>query len=405
MAAIGRVYENVLEEHLTQNKQMIFLAGPRQVGKTTLSLLVEKKFSHIHYLNWDNTQHQHLIIRGPKFVCENIQLEKQTESDHIIIFDELHKFSRWKQFLKGFYDTYHKKAHIIVTGSSRLDIYKKLSDSLMGRYFLYRIHPLSVAEIIAPKIIENEVRPPKRIDSQKFNYLYEWGGFPDPYIQANKRFHNKWLRLRYQQTFHEDLRSLTDIQEIAQLEMLATLLKDRTGQLINYSDFARDINVSVPSIKRWIDSLSAFYYCFTVKPWHKNVSSSLKKQPKIYLWDWSDIQDSGARCENFVASHLLKAVHFWTDTGLGEYELYFLRDKQKREVDFLVTKNNEPWFLVEVKQSQHAGMSQGLYHFQEQTKAGHAFQVVLDMDYVAKDCFSYTSPVIVSMKTFLSQLV
>lgn len=402
---VKRIYEALIQEHLAKNRQMIFLAGPRQVGKTTLSLLAKKFSKNIYYLNWDNLEYQHLIIRGPKYVIQKLGLDELASAPAIIIFDELHKFSRWKQFLKGFFDTYGARHKLIVTGSAKLDIYKRIGDSLMGRYFLYRIHPLSVAELISPIVLNKEIRPPKKIAKEKLKNLLHFGGFPEPFIHADKKFHHKWLRFRYQQTFHEDIRSLTEIQEMAQLEMLAGLLKARAGQLINYSDLARDINVSVPTIKRWIDSLSAFYYSFTIKPWFKNVGSSLKKQPKIYLWDWSDIEDSGAKNENFVASHLLKAVNFWTDCGMGNYDLFFVRDKQKREVDFLVTKNQKPWFLVEVKTSKQAGLSQSLLSFQKQTEAEHAFQVVFDMEVIEEDCFKFKTPIIVPVETLLSQLV
>jgi predicted AAA+ superfamily ATPase len=142
-----------------------------------------------------------------------------------------------------------------------------------------------------------------------------------------------------------------------------------------------------------------------LKPWSKNIRSSLRKEPKVFLWDWSLIENQGSRVENFVASHLLKSVHYWTDFGLGKYELFYLRDKQKREVDFLVVKDNLPWFLVEVKTSNNSGISKSLYTFQEQTGAKHAFQVIFDMDYVDKDCFNHHEPVIVPAKTFLSQLI
>jgi predicted AAA+ superfamily ATPase len=401
---MNRIYEIIIQQHFAANRQMIFLAGPRQVGKTTLSLLAKKIYKNLHYLNWDNTEHQHLIIRGPKHVYESLTLH-HLSSDHIVIFDELHKFSRWKQFLKGFFDTYGNQLKIIVTGSAKLDVYKRIGDSLMGRYFLYRIHPFSVAEVVSPQPIEHEIRSPKKIPETQFQQLLEFGGFPEPFLKSNKRFYRQWSDSRYQQTFHEDIRSLTEIQEMAQFEMLATLIKSQAGQLVNYSNFATAINVSTPTIKRWIDSLSAFYYSFTIQPWFKNVSRSLLKQPKIYLWDWSALSDTGAKMENFVASHLLKAIHFWTDYGLGQYGLYFIRDKDKREVDFLVTKNHQPWFLVEVKHSKKTELSPTLEIFQKQTSASHAFQVVFDMPYVDKNCFEYHSPIIVPAQTLLSQLI
>lgn len=156
---------------------------------------------------------------------------------------------------------------------------------------------------------------------------------------------------------------------------------------------------------RWLEILARVYYCFTIPPWHKNVTRSLIKEPKLYLWDWSALDDVGARAENFIASHLLKAVHLWNDQGFGEYGLHFLRDKDKNEVDFILVKNNQPWFLVEVKYSPNSRIGPQLNKFPKQTGAKHAFQVVIDLPYEDVDCFSYTKPVIVPAKTFLSQLV
>ena len=274
----------------------------------------------------------------------------------------------------------------------------------MGRYFIYRMHPFSVSEILTDKIAENEIRKPQIIDNSSFEQLLTFGGFPEPLLKADKRFYNRWRRLRTEQFFHEDIRDLTNVQEIAQLEILAEILKNQTGQLANYSTLANAINVSVDTIRRWIQVLENLYFCFCIKPWSSNVKKSLLKQPKIYLWDWTLCGNIGARNENFIASHLLKAVHLWTDIGIGDYELFYIRDKIKREVDFLVTKNKIPWFLVEVKTSKDS-LSPNLKFFQQQIKAEYAFQVTINMDYVDRDCFTESGPVIVPAKTFLSQLV
>lgn len=157
--------------------------------------------------------------------------------------------------------------------------------------------------------------------------------------------------------------------------------------------------------ENWIEILNALYYSFELRPWSKNISRALIKEPKYYLWDWAQVMDSGARAENFVASHLLKAVHFWTDSGFGRYEMHYIRDKEQRGVDFLVTKNEKPWFLVEVKMSDNKGISPGLIYFQKETGAEHAFQVVIDLPWVNRNCFEVDQPVIVPARTFLSQLV
>ncbi len=400
-----RVYEIILEEHLAHNRQMIFLSGPRQVGKTTTSLEASSESPLHYYFNWDNEDHRTLIIEGPLAVAREARLEEVREVLPIIVFDEIHKYRNWKRFLKGFFDTYEKKCRILVTGSARLDVYKRDGDSLMGRYFLYRLHPLSVREITDPSLPNKEIRNPCEIASADYEALMTYSGFPEPYLKRSKAFFNHWKRLRIEQLFREDLRDLSRVQEISQIQLLAEILQEEASHALNHSTLAAKIKVSAPTLHRWIELLKNLYFCFTIQPWSKNLNRSLIKEPKIYLWNWALIEDVGARLENFVASHLYKAVQFWTDQGYGDYGLYYLRDKDKREVDFLVTKDRKPWFLVEAKASGHNGISRWLYYYQEKLKVPHAFQIGFDLPYVDQDCFKFNEPVIVPAKTFLSQLV
>lgn len=362
--------------------------------------------SPIHYyFNWDNDDHRNLIIEGPQAIAREARLDEMRTTLPILVFDEIHKYRNWKRFLKGFFDTYEKKCRILVTGSSRLDIYKRGGDSLMGRYFLYRLHPLSIREIVDPRLNNREIQNPQEIVSADYEALVTYGGFPEPYLKRNKTFYNHWKRLRIEQLFREDLRDLSHVQEIGQMQLLADILLEEASHSLNHSMLAAKIKVSLPTLLRWIELLKNLYFCFTIQPWSKNLSRSLIKEPKIYLWNWALIDDPGARLENFVASHLYKAVQFWTDRGLGEYGLYYLRDKDKREVDFLVTKDKKPWFLVEAKSSGKQGISRWLYYYQEKLKVPHAFQIAFDLPYVDRDCFEFQGPIIVPAKTFLSQLV
>lgn len=402
---LKRIYEDVIDEHFKENRQMLFLVGPRQVGKTTTSLEIAEPRPNHYYLNWDIQKDRETIVQGPDHVAISLGLNRALEELPMIVFDELHKYSRWKTFLKGFFDKYAKVVQIIVTGSARLDVYKMGGDSLMGRYFLYRLHPLSVGEIVNPSFRASEWVQPKKISDEKWSALVAYGGFPEPFLRHSSPFHTRWKRLRTQLLFEEDLRDQTRIHELKQMQILAEILSNQVGGLINYSSLAKMVNVSVDTVKRWIETLKSFYYCFSLQPWTQNISRSLIKEPKIFMWDWSTVKDEGARFENLVASHLLKAVHYWSDRGLGDYELYFLRDKEKREVDFLVVKNGKPWFLVEAKCNDKNGISKSLYHYQKQTEASHAFQVSAKMAYVQKDCFSYTEPIIVPARTLLSQLI
>jgi len=399
-----RLYKAIIEEHFKNDRQMLFFIGPRQGGKTTVSLMARELTDRFTYLNWDNLDHRAVILKGTASVADYIGLNKLSSKIPVVVFDELHKYGKWKIFLKGFFDVNKGKVHIIVTGSSRLDAYRKGGDSLMGRYFPYRLHPLSLAELHRVVLSDNEIHKPES-HPQDLQKLWEYGGFPEPFLKQNNRFLNRWKSLRQRQLVKEDIRDLSRIQELGQIEILVEILKYKSGQLVNYTTFASKVGVSVDTIRRWLKTLQSFFYCFNLQPWSKNVPRSLLKEPKIYLWDWTSVVTEGERFENLVACHLLKAVHLWTDRGLGDYDLWFIRDKEKREVDFLVTRDKKPWFLVEVKLSEKDNISKNLFYFQEKLKTKHAFQVVFDMEYVARDCFSHSAPVIVPAQTFLSQLV
>jgi uncharacterized protein len=399
-----RIYQELISQHLSQLRQMVFLMGPRQVGKTTISLESAAEWPQHFYFNWDNPTERLLFIEGPDAIARQTGLEEILENQPILIFDEIHKFGKWKNFLKGFFDLYEKKTRIIVTGSARLNVYKKGGDSLMGRYFYYRVHPLSVAEIVTPVLIEKEIRHPAPILENDWSALLEHGGFPEPYLQRSPAFSRRLRAIRKDQLFREDIRDGTRIQELGQLELLAELLRLQAAESMDYQSLAKKVRVSIDTIRRWLEVLKSFYYCFSIQPWSINISRSLIKEPKLYLWDWSLVDEEGHRNENVVASHLLKAVHFWNDRGLGDYGLYYLRTKDKIETDFLVTRNKKPWFLVEVK-TKAKGLSPGLYHFQKETEAPHAFQVAFDLPFVNKNCFEERGPILVPAQTFLSQLV
>lgn len=237
-----RIYEEVISQHLSQFRQMIFLMGPRQVGKTTLSKDSSQKWPSHFYFNWDHSSERLLIIEGPSAIAEQVGLDTLSEITPIIIFDEIHKFRKWKTFLKGFFDKYEKSVKIIVTGSARLNVYKKGRDSLMGRYFHYRIHPFSVAEISNPTILEKEIREePIPILTDQWESLVQFGGFPEPFIQSSKSFSKKLQTLRNKQLFYEDIRDGTRIQEIAQMELLAELIRRQSSRSLDYQSLAKKL--------------------------------------------------------------------------------------------------------------------------------------------------------------------
>jgi hypothetical protein len=401
-----RLYEHILSEHLENERQMLFLTGPRQVGKTTTSLKVAERRGRFTYLNWDNVDHQKPIVAGPSGLAEALDLATLRDDRPVLILDEIHKYPGWRNLLKGFFDTYAEAADVLVTGSARLSVFNTSGDSLMGRYFSYRMHPLSVAEIVRPAIGEPPgERPPAAIDDDAFDTLVEFGGFPEPLTKQDTRFANRWRRLRHQQLFREEMRDLTRIQEVAKVSTLAQLVVQRVGQLTAYASLANAVDASIDSVKRWLSTLESLYFCFAVRPWHRNVARALRKEPKFYLWDWSLVSEPGARFENFVAGALLKACHFWTDAGFGELDLHFLRDKEKREVDFLIARDGAPWLLVEAKSSGRPGLSPSLASYHEQLGNVRALQVARDLPYVDRNCFELGRPMIVPARTFLSQLV
>ena len=402
METQGRIYDALLADHFAHNRQMAFVSGPRQVGKTTTC----RRHADA-YCNWDNLDDRELILAGPARLAAGFSVERLSETLPVALFDELHKFPRWKPFLKGLYDTYANQLRIIVTGSSRLDIYRRGGDSLMGRYFAYRMHPFTVAETICRDLPDPDriVRPPRPVEPGEFDALWTYGGYPEPFLRRDTRFGRRWQSLRLTQLVREDVRDLTQVQQIDQMEVLVRQLSRGSGRQLVYGTLARETRVSIDTVRRWIAALCDFHLGFLVRPWFRNVSRSLRKEPKWYLRDWADIEEDGPRSETFVACHLLKAVEGWNDMGLGRFDLGYLRDKEKREVDFLVARDGEPWFLVEAKHRE-TSLSPSLLHYQRQVGAPFAFQVVMDADYLDADCFAAPGPpLVVPARTLLSQLV
>lgn len=400
MKKYPRIYGTIVDEHLRKYRQMVFLSGPRQVGKTTIGEDVATD-----YLSWDDDVVRRLVKQGQRAVVDAYGLAELREGERIVAFDEIHKYGPWKQFLKGFYDAYSRGVKVVVTGSARLDVYKRGGDSMMGRYFPYRMHPFSVAELLDVSLPgEGLIRAPQRLADDEWEALLRFGGFPDPFVRRDVRFSRRWNALRFEQLTQSDVRDMTQIVELDQLSVLAEILNHRSGEQLVYRNLAVEVGVDEKTIKKWIKALKSLYFGFEVRPWFKNIENSLRKTAKWYMRDWSQIEDLGKRAETLVACHLLKAVEGWTDMGYGDFSLGYLRDKQKREVDFVVVKDGSPWFLVEVK-SRDENMSSNLAHYQRLTGAKHAFQVVVDAAYVDRDCFEVSSPVVVPARTFLSQLV
>lgn len=375
---MNRIYSRLIVDHLSENRQMALLSGPRQVGKTTLARAV---LPSAVYLNYDVVDDALKIRHGVDQIVATLNLDTPARQSHAVVFGEIHKYAQWKRFLKGVFDRYEKDLKIIATGSARMDIYRRGGDSLMGRAFNYRVHPLSIGELASDACdLEELFQRPKDISLVDRSRLLQFGGFPEPYLNGTRRFYVRWQNSRLDKIFNEDLRDLSRVQDLRGVRAMAELLQMRVSGEINYASLARDLGVSSDTVKGWIGLLESVYFCYSVRPYFKNVSNSIRKMPKIYLWDWSLVADRGARNENFVASHLLKSVDWWTDSGLGRFEFGYIRDKQQHEVDFVVVKDGEPWMLIEVKSSLDEPLSHNLKAFAEKLKVGYAFQVAVEAE-------------------------
>ena len=333
---------------------MILLAGPRQVGKTTIAQMALESWPDKGvYLNWDIAGHRKRILNGEDLLADWRRPAKRP----MIVFDELHKMRRFKSWLKGFYDEFRNETAVWVTGSGRLDLYQKGSDSLLGRYFLYRMHPFSLGELHGLKKEDDLPDPEQRwkifingdLKGADIEPLLTFGGFPEPYIKQEKSFHSRWIRSRRELITHEDVRDLTRIEDVDRLEHLVRLLNPRVASPLSINSLREDLDVAFETVRGWLYTLERLYYIFAVAPYSHRLQRAIKREKKFYYWDWSEVKDESARLENFIMSHLLKTCHTWSDFGLGEFELWYVRDREKREVDALVIRDNQPWLMVEVK--------------------------------------------------------
>ena len=333
--------------------KMVFLGGPRQVGKTTFSksLLVDASDSSPAYLNWDNIEDRKKILAGD-----------WPRREKLIVLDELHKFSKWRGLIKGFYDKLKNTHRFLVTGSARLDYYRKGGDSLLGRYHYYRMHPLTLPEA-SPQFSKNDLQR-----------LLTFGGFPEPYLKQDAIALKRWHRQRRERVIYSDIRDLENIKEISNMELLINALPARIGSPLSRKNLAQELEVDFKTIEKWLTILENVYYCYRIAPFGAPRIKAVKKEQKIYLWDWSELEDEGPLWENFVASHLLKYCHYHEDTQGDKMELRFLRDTEGREIDFVVLKNRKPLFAVECKSGERQA-SPHLKYFSERTSIPLFYQV------------------------------
>jgi len=349
-------------------EKMVFVGGPRQVGKTTLAReLVSDHFPHFGYFNWDNRQDR-----------RNIMQSHWPGDAEMIILDEIHKYKKWKSLVKGEYDKLKDKYSFLITGSARLDLYRKGGDSMLGRYHYYRLHPFTLAEVVGNKSVPpvlKEIPVHSQNHKELFSALLKFGGFPEPFLKQNARVLRRWHSEKVDRLFREDIRDIEQVRDIVSMQLLGDLLPDRAGSLLSLNSLREDLEVSHRAVSNWMNILESFYYCFRIYPYAAKNFRSLKKEAKLYLWDWSEVDQEPARFENCVASHLLKLVHFFQDYEGYKAQLYYLRSIEKKEVDFLVTIDQKPWFALEAK-SNDINPSPHLYYFMEKLKIPYSYQVV-----------------------------
>lgn len=311
------------------NSKIVLLTGPRQTGKTTLSKQLCPAYD---YFNYDAVE-------------DRVQLRQKSwdRSKPLIIFDELHKMKDWKRWIKGVYDKEGLTPKIIVTGSAMLNTYKKVGDSLAGRYFQFQLYPLDLKEII-------QFDPSIKME-EAFDQLWHCSGFPEPFLKNSETYYKRWRKGHLDIILRQDLVDIQSVRDIQAIETLVQLLKSRVGSGVSYASLARDLERDINTVKRWLQLLENLFIIFRVTPYHKNIARALLKEPKYYFYDIAQVEGDGARLENLVALSLQKELSFIEDTEGCKNQLHYLRTKDGREIDFLILIDGKPTHMIEVKMS------------------------------------------------------
>lgn len=331
------LYDQILKD---LKKKMVFITGPRQVGKTYLSKQIMRNYNSPQYLNFDDKDGRQIIIE-----------QSWKLNTDLIIFDEIHKMKNWKNYLKGIFDSKMQNQSILVTGSARLDTLRKSGDSLAGRYFHLRLNPLSVKEV-------NDNFSPYNI-LEKFNKL---STFPEPFLTDSIEEASRWRNQYFKDLIREDIIDFSRIGEIKTMELLLNILRTKVGSTLSFNSLSEDLQVSPTTIQKYIQILESLYIIFLIRPFHKLLYRSLKKKPKLYFYDTGlIIGDDGIKLENNCAMSLLKYIQYQYDVKGKNIKLNYLRTKDKKEVDFIIVEDNYPKTLIEVKLSDRKPSKQLLY--------------------------------------------
>lgn len=362
---IPRIAENyAFDENLT-GKHMIFLAGPRQVGKTMLAKnWLKKKGSIPLYFNWDEISTRQAYYSDSRF------FESPARSLGIrnpwIVFDEIHKRPRWRDILKGAYDFFGNEFRFLITGSARLDLFRRSGDSLVGRYNLFHMMPLNILEITRShhvscflkekdpqalfRAFEKQVSQPLLPDVlDAYDALCRYGPFPEPFLKQNERFSRRWHQDYISLVIRQDLKDISRVAEIDKVENLLFLIPSRVMVPLSMANLAGELEVAHTTVKSWLEQLKRLYLLFPVGPWTRKISRGLKKENKWYFLDWYYAPEGPARLENMVATYLYRVCLAMTDMGYGNFRLHYIRTLDKKEIDFVIAADNRPVMAVEVK--------------------------------------------------------
>ncbi len=380
------------------NGRMSFVCGPRQIGKTTLAQShLERINQSENYHNWDSLSLRQEFASNSFFFIENMSLplsrskKLSAEERQWVVFDEIHKYPRWKNILKGYYDEWKNSINFVITGSARLDYLRRSGDSLVGRYFLFKMNPLHPHDLTGfvlnrdsawhPKSPVIPFDEPDKTFQDATAQLYDLNGFPEPVSVGTKEFYERWKNEHISLITNEDVRDLSRITHIQKLQTLVFLLPERVGSPLSLNNLKNILGCAHASVKNWLDALQKVYLVFEVAPFATRLKRSVLKELKYYFWDWGLLEDQGKRFENFIAVQLQRAVSAWNEWGKGDYRLMYVRTKDGREVDFIITEKDKPYLLVECKVNEK-NLAPNLVYFKDRIKVPIAFQVINEAAYL-----------------------
>jgi hypothetical protein len=361
------LYRRIFTE-LSKEKRMVFMAGARRVGKTTLGEMIGQGFANRVYLNWEIPEQRARLIRSPAFFEE---LERKDESAPLVMLDEINRHRGWRRYLKGAYDRFQNRYQFLIAGSSRLDYPQRRGDSLSGRYYPLQLWPFTEAELGRASLPPEEFfANPLQVSMERYAELREiWqalsehSGFPEPFLSGRTTTYRRWSGAFSEQLIREDIRDLTGIKAIAEVETLYHLLPAQVGQLLSVPTLAQNLRVAYNTIRSWLTTLQRFFAVFSLTPWVRGIPRAIREGQKIYLCDAPRVRDPEARFENMVALELGRAISSWNELGYGRFSLNFIRTKDQQEVDFILADDGRPVLLVDAR-SQDRNPSAALLKFQ-----------------------------------------